>query len=430
MSAMRQRVTPLSAALESIDFQKNGAFYKELTTICTELEGKNANEITDSEIAMQLPAVIKHHTGMNVTTLWGPEDFAAYPPLANNNNPLWNRLNMFEREEMTNGDADKILYQLQSNPIGRVNLKSGMVSGIYAEFVSTLSLPVQVFSGKAFTPEEKAAGILHELGHLFNYFVFIAHTVTTNQILAAISKKYDQTTNIKEREVILTKVKSVAQLGELDAEALSKSNEKKVVEVVVVTSLVKEFESALGSNIYDMNSWEALADQYATRQGAGRALVTFLDKANKAGDHIGYRGTARYMFMEVVKLMWAALAPFTFGISLIPLLIACVQDSVDSGGTYDTLRNRFGRVRDQVVEAMKDKKQTPEQLTALTQDLTTIDELLSHVKDRQQLFGYVADFISPWHRKRISQEKMQRSLEQLAHNDLFVRAANLKQLSA
>jgi hypothetical protein len=430
MSAMRQRVTPLSAALESIDFQKNGAFYKELTTICTELEGKNANEIADSEIAMQLPAVIKHHTGMNVTTLWGPEDFAAYPPLANNNNPLWNRLDIFEREEMTNADSDKLLYQLQSNPIGRVNLKTGMVSGIYAEFVSALSLPVQVFSGKAFTPEEKAAGILHELGHLFDYFVFIAHTVTTNQILAAISKKYDHTTNIKEREVLLTKVKSVAKLSELDAEALSKSNDKKVVEVVIVTSMVREFESQLGSNIYDMNTWEALADQYATRQGAGRALVTFLDKSNRAGDHIAYRSTAKYVFMEALKLMWAALTPLTFGVTLLPLLVSCVQDSVGTGGTYDTLRNRFGRVRDQIVEAMKDKKQTPDQLTALTQDLTAIDDLLAYVKDRQQLFGYIADFLSPWQRQRISQEKMQRSLEQLAHNDLFVRAANLKQLSA
>jgi hypothetical protein len=429
MFAMWPRVKPLSLSLESIDFQTNGVFYKELITICKELEKLSPKDIADSEIAMQLPAVIKHHTGMNVTCMWGPEELAAFPPLASNNNPMFNRLDQLERENLPNSDADKLLYSALHDPIGRVNLKTGTVSGIFAEFVSMISLPVALFaSSKPFTAEEKASGILHEIGHLFSYFVFLANTVTTNQILSAVSKKYDQTTNIKEREVILTKVKTLAKLNELDALALAKSNDKKVVEVVLITSLVREFESELGSNIYDMNTWEALADQYATRQGAGRALVTFLDKAHRATGHIGFRGLPQYAFMEAFKLMWLALTPFTLGVSMLFLLAACFNDSVDTGGAYDTLRSRYGRVRDQIVEAMKDKKLTEEQVTALTQDLTVIDDLSNHVKDRQQLFGYIADFVSPWQRKRISQEKLQRELERLAHNDLFVRAANLKQL--
>jgi hypothetical protein len=431
MRRMRLKLTPLRLAMESIDFQLNGPFFKELTTICRELEKLQETEIADSEIAMQLPAVIKHHTGMNVTCLWGSEELSVIPPNANNNNPLYNRMTADERQDLPNADADKILYMAESAPVGRVNLKTGMVSGVFAEFVSMLTLPVRLFASiRPFTAEEKAAGILHELGHLVSFFVFLAHTATTNQILSAISKKYDQTTSVKEREVILTKVKSMAKLNELDAAALAKSNDKKVVEVVVITSLVRQFESELGSNVYDMNTWEALADQYATRQGAGRHLLTFLDKAHRADGNIAFRSTPKYLFMEAFKLMWLAIAPYTMGVSLLFLLAACFRDSNDSGGVYDTLKSRYGRVRDQIVEAMKDKKLTEDQVTGLTQDLTIIDDLMNHVKERQQLFGYVMDFISPWQRQRISQEKLQRELERLAHNDLFVRAANLKQLGA
>jgi hypothetical protein len=426
----QRRQTPLSHALESIDFQTNGTFYKELINIFDGLAKGNAKEIGDHELAQQLPAVIRYHTGLNAVVLFGAAELASASALVNHNNPLLNALSIEEREFLPNADADKILHKLEATPVGRVNLKTGMVSGVFADFPVFLTLPTEVATGKGFTSEEKAAMLLHEIGHLEVYFEFLSRTVSSNQILAALSKKYETSGSIKEREVFLTKVKTLAQLKDLDVEALAKSNDKKVVEVVIVTSIVKAIESELGSNIYDMNSWEQLADQYAARQGAGRALVTALDKAERFDGHIGYRNLGYYLYVEAVKLLFAALAPITYGVTLIPLLVACGADSTDQGGVYDTLKNRMGRVRDQLVEALKDQRLKPEQVASVNQDLTAIDEVLSNVKDRQQLLGYVIDFLSPWHRKRISQEKLQRELERLAHNDLFVRAANLKQFGA
>jgi hypothetical protein len=426
----QRRQTPLSLALEAIDFQTNGSFNKELISIFEGLAKGSGKELGDHELAQQLPAVIRHHTGLNAVVLFGAPTLASASALVNHNNPLLNAISIEEREFMPNADADKILYKAESAPVGRVNLKTGMVSGVFSDFPTFITLPTEVATGKGFTAEEKAAMVLHEIGHLEIYFEFLARTVSTNQILAALAKKYESTGNIKEREVFLTKVKTLAQLKDLDVEALAKSNDKKVVEVVIVTSIVKAIESELGSNIYDMNAWEQLADQYVARQGAGRALVTALDKAERFDGNIAYRSLGYYLYVEAVKLLFAALAPLTSGVTLIPLLIACGADSTDQGGVYDSLKNRMGRVRDQIVEALKDQRLKPEEVNALNQDLGIIDEVLSNVKDRQQLLGYVIDFLSPWHRKRISQEKLQRELERLAHNDLFVRAANLKQLGA
>jgi hypothetical protein len=77
---------------------------------------------------------------------------------------------------------------------------------------------------------------------------------------------------------------------------------------------------------------------------------------------------------------------------------------------------------------MKDKRISAEQQASYADDIATIDEILTFAKDRQQLLGYVRDFLSPIQRRRISQEKLQRELESIANNDLFVKAASLRQL--
>jgi hypothetical protein len=200
---------------------------------------------------------------------------------------------------------------------------------------------------------------------------------------------------------------------------------------VIITSYAKELQSEIGSNVFDINGWEQMADQYAARQGAARAFVTFLDKAYREDGTIKYRNMFTYLFVEAVKLAGVILTPFTFGISTAFAALMCMNDSVsDSDTIYGTLKTRYGRMRDQLVAELKEKDTDDERQKALAQDIQVLDDLLSDFKERQQLLGYVMDFLSPIHRKRISQEKLQRELEQLAHNDLFVRAANLKQLGA
>lgn len=418
-----------TVALESIEFQRDQKLFKELSNCIIQLEKIGATAIPDSEEALAFSAIIKEHTGMSVTVDWHASDLACLPPMANPNSVFWNRLELWMRELIGTADADKVLSDSTKKPIGTVDLKRGKVGGVFSDMPCSLYAPADMFASKKYTPEEKAAGVIHELGHLFGFFEYLAATLTTNWILSAISKKYDATTSVAEREVILTKIKSEAKLKELDAKALAQSNSKKVVEIVVITSLARELRSEIGSNVFDINGWEALADQYAARQGAARDVVTFLDKLYKEGSSIKYRSGLVYLFVEAIKIAGVILTPFTAGISLALVAVMSMMDSVEvSDRLYGTLQTRFGRMKDQLVEELKDPKLDDERKKALTQDIQTIDDLLKDIPERQQLFGYIYDFCSPLQRKRISQEKLQRELELLAHNDLFVRAANLKQL--
>ena len=93
--------------------------------------------------------------------------------------------------------------------------------------------------------------------------------------------------------------------------------------------------------------------------------------------------------------------------------------------TYDRPGERFKRIRDQIVENLKDKKLNEDSIHRLRADLAAIDEVLATVNDRRQWLGAVVDMISNNARKVRNQEILQQELEDIAVNELFVKAAAL-----
>ena len=98
-------------------------------------------------------------------------------------------------------------------------------------------------------------------------------------------------------------------------------------------------------------------------------------------------------------------------------------------GTYDRPGARFKRVRNQVVEAMKDKDITKDDMESLQADLNAIDDIMDRVEDRRQWAGVLWDNLIPSARKAHTQEQLQQELEDIAANELFIKAAQLKQMA-
>ncbi|MBB5409395.1 hypothetical protein HDG34_003336 [Paraburkholderia sp. HC6.4b] len=417
----------LQIACEDVDFQSD-AFFRELAALFRELEGVKPDAIADHDAAMQLPVLIAHYTGMNVKVAWMEDGPVVYPPAVNKNHVLLSRWGDYFRQHMlTNADADKLIAQSQVRPIGRVDRRNARVSGVFSDLQSVLIVPPQLFQ-KKLSAEEIAAIVLHELGHVFAYFELISHTLTTNQILAGLSKKLDQSASVKDREAVLAKVKSVSHLQDLDVEMLAKSADRKVIEIVVVSSIARELQSEIGMPLFDMNGFEALADQFAVRLGAGRDLVTGLDKLNRIDGHIAYRNRLAWLYAESLKMILLLAVPLTLGGTWSMLMASCTADSKGAETeAYGTLKTRYERIREQLVEGMKDPKLSKEMQADYAEDIAAIDEVLATVSNRRQLFSYMADFLSSSRRQRISQEKLQRELESIANNDLFVKAAALRQ---
>ena len=113
-----------------------------------------------------------------------------------------------------------------------------------------------------------------------------------------------------------------------------------------------------------------------------------------------------------------------------PLLsiLFIVVDSA-SGGTYDLPVARFKRVRDQAIQYLKDTSISKEDKTRVLDDIAAIDSILKGMNERKQLATIIHEFCSKRTRDERTYRKLQQDLEHIAMNDLFVKSAQLSQLS-
>lgn len=419
-------------SLESVDFQ-SPVLFKELTAAFDHLRSFKKDQLADHEFVHSITKLVQEHTGLKIAFDIGKYDPCVEIPLINKNNVL---VNSFIRNLVDSTDGLKMIDEAGGVCRGTVNIKTGKVSGVFCDVEHTIHLPLTMFTTAQYSSEEIAAVTLHEIGHLMVFYEYMTRTVTTNQALAGVVKALDGTDSYEKRVAILTRAKEVLKLKELDAQALAESKNKKIAETVIITQTVLEAKSELGSNVYDFSSWEYLADQFAARMGAGRYIVTALEKMHRGVlNHISFRSLPAYLAWEawkIVNLVGSViiigqvpqLANLLVYTSILPFLFDAEGD-----GTYDTPEARFKRVRDQIVANLKDKKLSKDDVLRLTEDLEAIDKVMEGVHDRRQLLGVIWDFLSPASRNHRNQKLLQKELEDLAVNDLFVKAAQLRQLA-
>ena len=429
-------MTRLSFSLESIKFQHNPAFFKELSLAFSELKKSKSKALReDAEASGHISKIIKNHTKLKVA--FDISDFGPMVevPHLNKNHPL---VHDVHRDWISSADGLRLIAEAGGAVHGSVNLVTGKVSGVFEDMDNRLYFPADMISGTRYTPEELAAVCLHEIGHLFTYCEYMTRTVTTNQVLAGMAKGLGQAGTPEEREAVLVGTKKALHL-DIDTGELAKEKNNEVITYVVISNVAKTTADEIGFNIYDLNTWEALSDAYAARQGAGASLVTALDKIYRLHGNISFRSTAGYLGMEGLKftLVIGGIALKTISTVAWPLALAghfamsigislMLMDGIGDG-TYDRPGMRLLRVRNQIVEEMKNKKITPDQGQRLSEDLLAIDEVLKSINDREQFMGKLYNLFSSDARKRMSQEQLTRELETIAANDLFAASLSLRQ---
>lgn len=421
--------TSYNIGMEAIDFQADN-LKKILAFHIGELRKLSKEELLREGTYAVLSAEIKKTTNLNTTIivdqLYGSA--AVMVPDVNRNNPL---VNDMHKGYLPNATGLKLVENARNVIKGTVNLKKARVDGVYANLDHTVFLPLTDLLSERFTDEEIVAVLLHEIGHIFVYYEYISRTVTTNTVLAGIAKTMSSTTDPKEIETVLLSAKKVLQLTDLDVKKLVNNSRVDLVEMVVVSSAIEQARSELGSDIYDMNSFEALADNFATRLGCGRELVTALDKYYRRGNDMALRTLPTYLALEATKLLslglstWIVAATATAiagatpaGMMIILATIFLVGNDLNTKD-YDRPLFRLKRIKEQLVERMKDKRTSKEERKQLAESVEHIDGLLKDYNTRTSVLVKLAAVVSTSVRNRYKQEQLQSELESLASNELF-----------
>ena len=416
------------ASMEAIAFQADALLFKELTTIIDAFrdEGKFTNEAFGK---CGIKEVIFKRTGILIKPLISPATYInawVYPPDLNRNNIL---LTEWRREWYTGKDAVKNINEAKGAIHGTVNLGNSTVSGVFSKIECKTYLTIGILRSSFFTSAEIAAILLHELGHVFTAFEFLADTVTTNQALNAIAKAVLSTVDHADRVTILARTEKELNVVLKDKDALADARDARTIQTVLISSKIEKTRAALGSGVYDAVSWEFLADQFSTRHGAGRELVTGLDKMYRSyGSPSTLSPMIRHAQSLITLMIFLGLTVAAPPIGIALSLLVFAAGSVIIEPTYDEDEMRIRRIRNQMVEAVKDNQLDKYQRDKLIEDIRAVDTVLASLKDQRGWLTVFWDVVRPARRKLVNQMNLQHDLERLAANSLFVHSADLKAL--
>jgi len=418
-------------ATEAIAFQDSKKLFLDLTTAIVDLRAARPDpsntSLWHSPEINKLTGVIEKHTNLMFTledSGWvGP---AVWTPRISNNH-IFNQEGAEEAFVPAEDHIRTLLRQAKKkNTVGSVDLATGKVTGAYAKMIFNMLMPASMLLGKQYTPEEVAAIMLHEIGHVITFCEMVGRCITTNQVMSSLTRLLDKSVTESTRITMFTAAADELKLNKDDAEVLRNAKTQEEVVLVVLGKHQEEAVSELGYNAYDVSSCEQMADQFAARQGAGRDLTTGLDKMYTEFG-MTKSATRTMLFIDsLLVVMLPILWVVTGAYPLIPLYLALVIFLPSKEQLYDNPHARMTRIKHEAVERLKDKKISDQLRKNLLDDIKVYDEILDKYEDRLNVYEEIAYLVRPGFRNKHKIELLQKSLERLASNNLFVDAQKLK----
>lgn len=416
-------------SLEGFAPSVTNIFRMELTNAIA--ENREAGKLDGKRIA----AIIKKHTNLAVqVSLDSSLQPNAYviPPKIDKNHPL---INEWRRMFAQNTDGVNAVNFAGGGATGGVDFETGKVSGAFTKLVSDVWITKGAFTrygNLELTPAEVTAMIMHELGHVMTYFATLGQTFRTAFLLDGFVRETLKTNESETRFKIIRRFEDETGVTISDKNTVTETESPGAITTVVLSDIVEASRSQYGTTLYDMRSWESLSDQYAARQGCSADLATALDKLMVIYEPMYYRGTFRYLMVEIAKvlgfLLLATVSIVTLNIIGLLIVFSMLSASPHER-EYDNPHERLVRLRNDLISQVKSRNIAPERSATLLQDIDSINRVLETVKDRHSFFEKFWLVISPYTRRQVKMGKEIQELEQLVNNEIFVEAAKLKKLA-
>ena len=412
--------------LESIRYQNTELFDK-LTKIMASLLSRTPSLKIIKETGIE--KLIKDELAMTIEVSWkAADDINAHviAPMLDRNHtlfhPMW--------KPFLNGDDMVKLVHALGKPIltGTVDRASSKLGGDFSKVVIPVCFYRGLFSSKVLTAQEIAAILLHELGHGFTYFECLSDLATRNYAIAAATAQFLGAKDAVTKTHILREIDT--KLGiEIPNKELLATKEIDQVYTVITVETMKRTYSELGSSLYDTRTWEALADQFASRHGAHIHLTSALDKIYRRYGDRAYYSTPKFLLVEVVKVvsvvMLLVLSIYTRNLGLL-LAVFNILISNPFTDTYDRPKDRITRIREDLIGRLRERDITDHERRSIIEDTKFIDDVLLDMKNRDTFWQSVWKYLSSDTSSQVAKMEFYKKIESLANNNLYLLSAKLK----
>jgi hypothetical protein len=408
-------------SLESIAMQ-SGQFFEMLVENITFL--RNDGRYTTATIKESgIMETIRLQTGLAVDVNVRKEGgIGAYVLLPNvdRNHPF---IRSEFRQFLNNDVGVSALNFKDVAPKGTVNTQTGKVTGWFTEVRTQMVLSYALMTADRITAQEVAAIILHELGHLFTYFLHLGSTVLSNLVVSAAARQIVGAKDYGEREYVLTEAERTLGIEIPNKEALAKittDKEAKGVQTVMLTTLVEKARFETGFNIYEVRSCEQIADQFAVKHGAGVHLASALDKIYRQYGHRSYRNRMLHVMLEISKLVL-----FVVGLwigMVIPLLLYVIHYN-PLLKEYDDPKQRFEFIISTLTDDLKKRDLPEERRKQLVNDIEVVKNIAQNADDKRTINQIFWQYCRGEGSQAAKQEKLAKAIQEFTSSALFTSAS-------
>lgn len=417
-------------SLEVIDFQ-DGGLHKALSDEIRRC--RSAKDVYEAFENSNIPKIIKEYT--NISTTLSVEKGAweinagIYPPVLDKNHPL---IDDWISAIIKQQDAVKVIQRAGKPLNGSVDLAKGRVRGYYEQIECPFVITEGLVHNQSISPEGISAVILHEVGHVMGYFEYMGYLYRTCFVMASVVRSFYGTDSIKEREHILTTYENVTGVALDNKKALSETKHPEALQVIIIRSMIEKKRHETGNAVYDKRSFEQLADNYVARQGAARDLAITLDKMHRDWNDpyiVNWFFHAIQVIIDAMILVWMGIgivvAGPIFKIVLGVMLLGVATANDPNQKIYDDVGDRIANLRRQLVEELKDKRTTPIRKKQIVQDIKDVEDIEKGIGGYRPLFVSLWLLMSRSRRQAQNEVTVQKEIEELASNQLYVSANKL-----
>ena len=422
-------------ALEAIAFQPTH-FGKLLENIFQEIRDsgvRSADALDNIGFGKALEAAIRDHTNFNTKVVFLEDSFKMFveTKIRSMRHPFVSK--EIKQAKASEGSAERVLQELaRYKEVNSIDLKTGKVYGAFKDIAEKTGIGVALILHPDITAAHCAAALLHEIGHAEGVCEFYDKFHTTNQVLAAVSRSVEVDPPEKKKVVFTTASKILGGTPKL-LDGLENVADQTTVATVVIDASFKSV-SLVDSDHYDETSFEQVADQYVARCGYGRPLLELISLSeNKHHPKPITTGGVKLAVFAAMLVALIGSTPLALSTLAVAPAAAYCYAAITEGGTsrynltYDTVKVRMKRVREQIIEYVKDKNLSSEEVKKTLSDLEKTEMLINTVSEpKEALFDRISNYLMKKNRTLKEVMELQRDLEELAHNELYVAAAKLR----
>lgn len=314
------------------------------------------------------------------------------------------------------------------NQTGYVNLKHAKVGGYLSELRHYLLLDFVWMYEMGVSVEELAAIITHELGHAFDGLEEHYRLEKTNRAI------FDILCDLRDNneDKALYRFRATFTQAEFKHSQLSSETERQDFCSELALQYLGGVKSQYLDGKYDETNFENMADSFATRFGMGKDIVSGLHKLHLNSANVLPRNALGYGILTLSYVLTGAVALLLvppYGAVAYVSLAMLFMGKRNADLTYDLPLDRYQRVKNSIVNALKDTQLPKEVTQDLLAQIEFIDTLLEGFLNQPGSLGdHLANFLNPSSANAKYYIELQQTFERSLNNPLFIKSAELRVL--